>query len=142
MNVTDDYVIKYGGLIKGELPFHNKVIGKIIHPNWNFTITKDDYCIMHLNESVRQTEGVKIIKLADQVPKPGTLAHATGWGLNHTADTQRLQFLSMSVVSLEECRRAWATLKVPPGYPLIPLVTDDKVCAISKDKKSNITGVS
>lgn len=58
------------------------------HPNFSLVIKKDDIAVVYIVGSFTFTENIQPIKLANELPAPGSYVTLTGWGRTSVCCTQ------------------------------------------------------
>ena len=78
----------------------------VTHPDYG----KDDafdFCLVFLEDPVKKTSDVKILKIADNSPKKGDDVRLYGWGqmnVNNTDKSNKLKRLDMKSLPAKDCK--------------------------------------
>uniref|UniRef100_A0A182IL22 Peptidase S1 domain-containing protein n=1 Tax=Anopheles atroparvus TaxID=41427 RepID=A0A182IL22_ANOAO len=97
------------------------VVQIVIHPRYSdYTMEYDVSLVLAGADFVGQSIAPVVLPPATSGFAPGTMANATGWGLQSVPNSLpiQLQWVSLSLISTEECRTHW-----PSDW-----ITEDMLC--------------
>lgn len=103
----------------------------IIHENFRprSNYIENDIALIKLTTSITFNGNTQRITPATTTPNAGTRATVIGWGLNeNNAIPNRLQYLSVTTVSLQTCRNR--------NYPVVP--RGPQICAVADTNNAGV----
>lgn len=77
------------------------------HPLFSYITADYDVSVLELRRTLEFNENIRPISLASELPEPGTMADAAGWGVTKshgTSTSNTLKAVQIPIVDHEKCR--------------------------------------